>query len=304
MNTENYYETLGVEENATQEEIKKAYRKLAKEKHPDLGGDEEEFKKISDAYDTLGDEIKRKNYDAKDNNFFSDIPNFNDIFDMFNKTNKKRNSPITKIDIEIGVLDSYKSIKKIISYKRNKKCDPCQGSGGKTEICKVCNGEGIVWKQNTNGIFTQMIQFVCTSCAGKGKNIIDACFVCNGSGKKGEIKQVEIKLPHGVDNGHFVKMVGYGDFYDGHYGDLIIRVNLVSQNNFDKYQNHLIYNAFLNLKDIKKGFINIGHPDGNVTVKLPKKFDTSLPLIVESKGFKLDTIGDLIVNQFVKFDRD
>jgi molecular chaperone DnaJ len=303
MNTESYYEILGVNESANQDDIKKAYRKLAKEKHPDVGGNEDEFKKISDAYDTLGDENKRRNYDNRKNNPFSDVHGFDDIFNMFNQRRQKT-GPVTKVDLSVGVLESYKAIKKVVSYKRNKKCDPCQGSGGKTQICKTCNGEGVTWERAGNSMFVQMVQKICSSCSGYGKSIIEPCFVCNGSGTRGEIKQVEIKLPHGVDNGQFVKLSGMGDYFDGIYGDLIVRINLTSENNFDKYQNHLTYNAFLNLEDIKTGSITVSHPDGDISVKLPKKFDTSIPLRVKSKGFKYREVGDLIINQYVKFNRD
>ena len=97
---------------------------------------------------------------------------------------------------------------------------------------------------------------------------------------------------------------GMGDFYDGVYGDLIVRINLNAQDNFDKYENHLVYNAYMDLEQLKSGSILIPHPDGEINVKLPKKIDTSLPLRVKSKGFKFTTVGDLIINQYVKFNRD
>jgi DnaJ-class molecular chaperone len=95
-----------------------------------------------------------------------------------------------------------------------------------------------------------------------------------------------------------------GDYRNGVYGDLIVRLNVEPQDGFDKVENHLIYNAFLNMDDLKNGSLLVPHPDGELTLKLPKVVDTSRPLRVKSKGFKLDTVGDLMVNQYVKFERD
>lgn len=305
MNNENYYNILGVDENISNEELKKVYRKLAKEKHPDAGGNEEEFKKISEAYDVLGNEEKRSEYDRKRSNPFNGFGGMGDIFsNMFHQSRQRRNTPITKLDLNIGVLESFRGEKKQVSYKRQKKCDPCQGTGGKKETCQTCKGEGITWKEFGSGMFVQMVQTACGVCGGNGFKMIEPCFVCNGAGTRGEIKQVEIKLPHGVDNGQFVKLSGMGDFYDGVYGDLIVRINLNAQDNFDKYENHLVYNVYMDLEQLKSGSILIPHPDGEINVKLPKKIDTSLPLRVKSKGFKFSTVGDLIINQYVKFDRD
>jgi len=305
MNNENYYNILGVNENVSQDELKKVYRKLAKEKHPDAGGNEDEFKKISEAYDILGNEEKRSDYDRRRKNPFGGFGDMGDIFSsMFNQNKQRRSVPITKLDMNVGVLESYKGVKKQVSYQRKKMCDPCQGSGGKKQTCQTCKGEGVLWKEFGSGMFVQMVQTVCNVCNGFGEKIIEPCFVCNGTGNIGEIKQVEIKLPHGVDNGQFVKLTGMGDFADGTYGDLIVRVNLQPESNFDKYENHLVYNAFLNLDDIKNGNLNVPHPDGELNVKLPKKIDTSIPLRVKSKGFKYNTVGDLIINQYLRFDRD
>lgn len=305
MNADNYYESLGVPETATQDEIKKAYRKLAKENHPDAGGNEETFKKISVAYDTLGDEQKRQQYDQQRNNPFG---NFGDMFSsMFGQQrpqHQQRQNHTTTISVNIGVLDSYKSEKKALTYKRQIPCDPCNGTGGDKKICPTCNGSGTVIRQVGSGMFVQVVQMGCDSCRGTGKFIINPCFLCQGVGTKGEVKTVEIQLPHGIDNGQFVRLQSMGDYRNGVYGDLIVRLNVEPQDGFDKVENHLVYNAFLNMEDLKNGNLLVPHPDGDLNLKLPKMVDTSRPLRVKSKGFKLDTVGDLMVNQYVKFERD
>lgn len=305
MNADNYYESLGVPETATQDEIKKAYRKLAKENHPDAGGNEETFKKISVAYDTLGDEQKRQQYDQQRNNPFG---NFGDMFSsMFGQQrpqHQQRQNHTTTISVNIGVLDSYKSEKKALTYKRQIPCDPCNGTGGDKKICPTCNGSGTVIRQVGSGMFVQVVQMGCDSCRGTGKFIINPCFLCQGVGTKGEVKTVEIQLPHGIDNGQFVRLQSMGDYRNGVYGDLIVRLNVEPQDGFDKVENHLVYNAFLNMEDLKNGNLLVPHPDGDLNLKLPKMVDTSRPLRVKSKGFKLDTVGDLMVNQYVRFERD
>ena len=154
MNIDNFYDVLGVEENATQEDIKKKYRKLAKENHPDTGGNEELFKKISTAYDVLGDEDKRRQYDQQKRNPFGSSFNFNDIFG--NMSNRQqggaRHVHTSNITVNIGTIQSYKAGKHTLSYRRQAACDPCSGTGGDKKTCNVCGGAGITVKQFGNGI--------------------------------------------------------------------------------------------------------------------------------------------------------
>lgn len=306
MNNDNLYDVLGVKENATQEEIKKQYRKLAKENHPDAGGKEETFKKISQAYDVLGDESKRRQYDQRKNNPFGDDMGFNDMFNsMFNGGRpQQRAAHVTNITVHVGVLNSYKGGKQTLTYRRQTKCDPCNGTGGDRIHCKVCNGSGMIVKQFGTGMFVQVMQTACDSCAGRGFHFTNKCHVCNGNTSTTEIKTLDITLPHGVDGGQFLRLGGMGDFKNNMYGDLIVRIELKPENGFDKNGNNLIYDAFITMDDLKSGTITVPHPDGNISLKLPKEFDSSLPLRVKLKGFRLDTVGDLIVNQYVKYTRD
>lgn len=305
MNIENYYEVLEVQENATQDEIKVAYRKLAKKNHPDKGGNEDKFKKISVAYDILSDENKRKDYDLKRKNPFRNFDNSEDLFsDLFNRRKPNQSVHTTNITVNVGVLDSYMGNRHTLSYRRSIMCEPCNGTGGERKLCNVCNGSGVVIRQVGSGFFIQVIQTMCENCGGHGNKLITPCFLCNGIGSKPEIKNLDVSLPHGVDNGQFLRLKNMGDFKNGSYGDLVIRIELKPQNNFDKLGNHLVYNVYFNLHDLQSGNISVPHPDGELNIKLPKNIDTSKPLRVKSKGFRLETVGDLIVNQYVKYQRD
>ena len=306
MNIDNFYDVLGVEENATQDDIKKKYRKLAKENHPDIGGSEETFKKISTAYDVLGDEDKRKQYDQQRRNPFGGSFNFNDIFGNMNNRPQggARHVHTSNITVTIGTISSYKSKKHTLSYRRQAACDPCNGTGGDKKTCNMCNGSGITVKQFGNGSFFQLVQVACETCHGKGNILTNPCFLCSGSGTKTEMKTLDISLPHGIDNGQFLRLNGMGDFKNGVYGVLVVRVELKPEDGFSKVNNHLVYDAFITLDELKSGNLTIPHPDGELSIKLPKQVDTSKPLRIKSKGFKLDIVGDLIINQFVKFQRD
>lgn len=310
MNDETYYSVLGVSEDASQDEIKKAYRKLAKENHPDKGGDEEVFKKISVAYDAIGDENKRKEYDYQRNNPFGGMGghgmSFNDIFNsVFGRNmNTQPRAHTTNINVNIGTLESYLGIKKTITYKRKKGCETCNGTGGDKRHCHTCQGRGQIMQQMGSGMFIQMVATTCPTCQGRGELIINPCFVCHGTTVNDEIKNVDLKLPHGVDEGQFLRLQGLGDYRNGIYGDLIVRVKLEKENGFEKIGNNLVYDFYFDLDSLKNGTFDVPHPDGVLNLKLPKKIDTSKPLRVKGKGYKTDTIGDLIINQYLKYDRD
>jgi molecular chaperone DnaJ len=308
---ENYYEILGVQENTPMEEIKKNYRKLAMEHHPDKGGDEEKFKKISEAYDVLSDDNKRAQYDNHRKNPFGNMGGgfnpFEDLFNKFNNRNPTRQTvPDKIIDIEVGVLDSFNSAETEFVYERKQGCNSCNGSGGDKKKCTSCNGYGFKEGRIGNGFFTQVFRQTCESCAGFGFNFVSKCTKCNTSGTETKKEKVKIKLPHNVSDGQFLRMKGKGDYYSGIVGDLIIRVFVKPQNNFEKNNNDLIYNAYFNLDDLKQSHYEVPHPNGSLSVKLPSEFDTTKPLRIKSKGFKDDVnnvTGDLIINLHVKFIR-
>jgi molecular chaperone DnaJ len=310
MNDETYYSVLGVSEEATQDEIKKAYRKLAKENHPDKGGDEDTFKKISTAYDTIGDENKRKQYDLERKNPFAKMggkhgQSFQDLYNsMYGNQRQETRVHTTNLTIDLGVLESYLSPKKTITYKRKTSCDTCSGTGGDKKTCITCEGSGQIVRQMGNGMFIQMVVTTCPTCSGHGNINTNPCFVCHGSGTKDEMKNIEIKIPHGIDDGQFFKLQGFGDYRNGVFGDLLVRIKMQKQDNFEKFGNHLVYSVFFDLDDLKKDSFEIPHPDGNLTVKFPNQIDTSKPLRVKGKGFKMETIGDMMVNQYVKYYRD
>jgi DnaJ-class molecular chaperone len=302
---EDFYQILGVNENASQDEIKKAYRKLAVEHHPDKGGDENKFKKISEAYDTIGDENKRTQYNNQRRNPFANMGGggFNPFEDMFNQmhTQRKRAVPDKVIEVIIGALESYNGSDKTINYVRESKCGGCNGNGGERINCTTCNGEGFILQRIGTGLFVQVMRQTCGSCGGNGFTYKTTCGTCHGKTTIKTNETVSVKLPHGVDDGQFLRLQDKGDYKDGMYGNLVLRIKVREENNFDKSGDDLIYSAYFNLNELSKDTLDILHPQGNLSIKLPKTFDTSKPLRVKSKGYH--NRGDLFIKLFVKFDR-
>jgi len=294
MSQTNYYDVLGVKENSDQDTIKKAYRTLAKKHHPDKGGNDETFKKVSEAYDVLGDENKRQHYDNQRKNPFGDM------FNMFGGQQRRRGAPEKVIDVMVTTIESYLGSDKEILYKRKHMCGDCNGSGGERNHCNVCIGSGVVVQKMSNGMMVQMIQTVCNHCNGQGFIYIKTCNTCRGNCSVEKNENIKIKLPHGIDDGQFLRLQGKGDFHNGIYGNLVVRIKVIPENNFEKFGNDLIYNKFLNLDDIKKDSFILPHPNGELSVKFPPVFDSSVPLRVKSKGFNG---GELYIKLFVKFTR-
>ena len=301
---ENYYEVLGVAENATIDEIKKNYIKLALEYHPDKGGTEEQFRRISEAYEILGDENKRQSYDYQRKNPFGGGNSiYDEFFSSFNNRHRQQVVPDKIIDLEISVFDSYNSVEKTFIYQKNDKCDSCSGTGGEKTKCGTCNGSGVHMIRMGNGFFSQVIHQACNHCKGSGFLYKTICGTCQTKTTIPKKETLKIKIPHGVGDGQFFKMQGKGDYHNGVYGNLVVRVKIVNSGNFEKTYDDLIYNCYLDYKDLTNESIQIPHPDGNISIKLPEIFDTTKPLRVKGKGFKLEKNGDLIINLHVKFKR-
>ena len=285
---ENYYSVLGVNENSTQDEIKKTYRKKAIEFHPDKGGDEEMFKKISEAYDTLGDEQKRKAYDNERRNPFSQMGGdpFDIFQDMFNMQNRsQRRAPDKIVEVGVGAVDSYIGKEIELSFQRKGKCNPCNGQGGDRVTCGSCGGSGFVVQRVGNSFFSNIVKTPCNHCHGKGYSFKTSCHICNGEGTNIEFKTLKVNLPHGITDGQFIKAGQMGDFYEGVYGDTIFKIKIHEQDGFEKLNDDLIYNYELSVNDVNKDSLDIPHPNGVINIKLPNEIDTRKPLRIKGKGY-------------------
>ncbi len=306
---DNLYEILGVKEDASAADIKSAYRKLAVKYHPDKGGDEEMFKKISSAYEVLSDPQKRSQYDNRNNNPFGG-GSFEDMFSQMFGGNpfggnpfqqRRQQAPNKIVKLKVTPVESYLGVEKNVSFIKETHCQPCNGSGGDRQKCGRCNGTGFIIKQFGTGFMVQQIQTGCDFCGGRGSILTKQCNICGGKGTISQPGEIKIKLPNAVDNGQFLKLEKMGDFHNGVYGDLIIQVELESNDGFEKINNDLVYNLYLNLEQIQKPNFNIPHPSGELNVTAPKVVDTSKPLRLKGKGYNG---GDMYVKLHLKFEKN
>ncbi len=274
--SEDYYDILGVSKDASQEEIKKAYRKKAHKHHPDKGGDEEKFKKVNQAYQVLSDEKKRKQYDqfgkagAKgrggfggrgggfQGNFQGAEFNAEDLGDIFGEffggggfsgRSRKQKGGNIQIDMAITLEEAFTGVEKKKSLKKKNQCETCNGSGGNpdsgTETCSKCNGNGKV-RQEKRTILGNISQTVtCPDCNGSGKTYKKDCDDCNGQGWKEEIKKVKIKIPAGIKSGQTLKVSGEGQAAGPGTipGDLLVNINVKEHDKFKRDGDNLYYKA-------------------------------------------------------------
>jgi len=264
MNKKDFYNILGVSKTATQDEIKKAYRKIALKNHPDKNpGDkkaEEAFKNATEAYSVLGDPEKRKEYDnpktsANFNSGFDFSTDFggmnvDDILNSFGFGRKKATQTkivyqgsSRKIRLHVTLEEMYNGAEKTIKYKRKDKCDTCGGKGTtdetKTSKCPICGGTGKVFK--ANGFFQTMS--TCTHCGGSGYIYTNPCTKCGGNGIVETETSLDITIPKGSAQGTQLTVHGYGDAplkMNGKYGDFIIELMQEPHEKFDREGNDLI----------------------------------------------------------------
>ena len=263
-NKRDYYEVLGISRDASDSEIKKAYRKLAKKYHPDLCPNDKEaekkFKEVSEAYEVLGDSKKRAQYDqfghaGVDPNFGAGSGGYGaggfdvdlgDIFDsMFggsgfggfgssrrSNANGPKRGQDTFSSITISFLEACKGTSKEISITKMDKCDKCMGtgaaSGSKPTTCPTCGGVGQVQMQQRTPFGFMTSSRTCPKCGGKGTIITNPCSACNGTGQKSKTKKIKINIPGGIDDGQTLLVSGEGNAGSngGPYGNLNVAITV------------------------------------------------------------------------------
>ncbi len=302
-----YYKILEVEEKASADEIKKSYRSLSKKYHPDVNPNgTEQFKEIAEAYDVLSNPDKKANYDNSKSNPFQGTPYADMFSQMFGKGNnqfrqpRRKNAPDKVIKVQVSPVESYLGSNKELHYVKNNHCQTCNGSGGEQQMCGTCKGQGFEIKTYGTGFMVQQIRSACNTCGGKGYTLVHKCYGCGGQGVKSTANNIKITLPRGIDSGQFLKVENAGDFKNGEYGDLVIQVELVNKDGYEKMNDDLIYNLYLNLEETQQEKYVIPHPDGSLSMEAPRVFDSSRPLRLRGKGYNG---GDMYVKLNVRFER-
>ncbi len=327
----NYYETLGVDKNASQEDIKKAYRTLVKKYHPDLHpGDEkaaEKFKEINEAHEVLSDEKKRKNYDTfgdPNGNMggfggaggFSGFSGFEDIFgDIFggfggskrNAQTKTKGEDIT-LELSLSFLDAAKGCRREIVYNREEPCAKCNGTGAKNgsayKTCDKCGGTGQIQYTTGNGFFRQVSVRACDECRGTGKKILEQCPECKGKGYNRANTKVTLDIPAGADTGSYLRKVGFGSASKngGPAGDLIVVIKvepnkLLRRKNFDLYVEVPI--SFTTA--VLGGKVTIPLIDETLEYTIPEGTQSGKTFFIRGKGIKTARgTGDLYLQVVVE----
>ena len=324
MSKRDYYEVLGVSKTATQDELKKAYRKLARKYHPDLNKDNEEaaekFKECNEAYSVLSDDQKRAQYDqfghaAFENGGMGGGGGFGgaggfggfggsgmeDIFDMFfggqggrggsrAKTGPQRGADL-RFDLEITFEEAAFGLEKEINLYRDETCDHCHGEGAepgsKVESCPECNGTGYVrFTQNT--MFGQMVnERPCSRCKGEGKIISEPCKECRGKGTVKRNKKLKVKIPAGVDNGSRLRVSGEGEAgaKGGPNGDLYVYLYVKPHKFFERDGTTVLCEVPINIVQATLGAdIKVPTLDGQVTMKVPEGTQPGKVLRLKGKG--------------------
>lgn len=321
-----YYEVLGVDKSASDDEIKKAYRKMAKKYHPDLNPDNEEaeqnFKEVNEAYEVLSDSEKKARYDrfghaGVDPNFgggsgfgggFS-ASDFGDIGDIFSSifgggfgggfggsTNRDPKAPRRGSDIETRVVltfeEAARGCEKTISVPRIEPCDVCHGSGCKTgspETCKDCNGTGTVTTQQQTPFGTFASTKDCPKCKGRGTVIKDPCPRCKGLGMIRKTQSIKINVPAGVDNGQSFVVRGKGNYgpNNGPQGDIYVTVSIRPHDVFTREGYDVYCNVVVTYAQAVLGSeIYVPTLDGKVKYNMPAGTQPGTKFRLRERGIK------------------
>lgn len=306
MSKRDYYEVLGVSKTASEDEIKKAFRKAAVKYHPDKeGGDEAKFKEVNEAYEVLKDNLKRQRYDqfghagvggatgGGGSNPFEGFGGFGDqgvqfdfggglgdIFSQFfgGSAQTDRGSRRGR-DVETSVTLSFEEAvfgtEKNISLTLEDECEHCDGSGAEPghglKTCQDCQGAG----QRTrvmNSIFGQIQQAVtCQTCKGKGKIPEKNCSVCGGKGTKRQSRDISLKVPAGIDDGATIRLRGYGEAVQGgSKGDLYVHIRVKAHKKFTREGDIILSFEHISMADAALGTeIDVDTVDGKVRMRIP-----------------------------------
>jgi len=321
MDKKDYYEVLGVKKDASDEEIKRAFRKLAKQYHPDVNkepGADAKFKEIGEAYSVLSDPNKRSQYDqfghaafqggagagAGAGGFggfdFNDF-DFGDIFgDLFGGgfgfggrgrgKNRAQKGPDTLVQLQLEFMEAIKGCKKSIKIDLNDKCPKCDGAGGfKEKTCPTCGGRGrVVVQQNSLfGVF--QTETTCKDCGGAGKTYQEKCTECNGKGFIRQTKEIEIDVPAGVDTGNKLRISGKGEAGSngGPNGDIYIEFVVKEHPVFEREDKDIYIEVPLTIVEATLGCKKeIPTLDKNVILDIKPGTQNLTKLKLKGKGVK------------------
>ena len=324
-----FYEVLGVDKSASEDDLKKAYRKLVKANHPDLHpGDAEaeaRFKEINEAYEVLSDSDKRSRYDqfghaGVDPNFnpnaggfgggfgFDGFGDLGDIFESFfggggGRSTRSQNAPRRGENLRAAVDLTFEEAAfgctKEIPISRIEDCAECHGSGcaaGTTpEVCPVCGGSGQVRRQQRTAFGVMQTTVACDHCRGAGKIIHNPCPTCKGKGAVRRNKTVSVNIPAGIDDGQTISVRGQGHrgSNGGPAGDLLVTIRMMSHPQFEREDTSVLYRLNINIVQAALGAeVEVPTLDGKVKYTIPEGTQSGTVFRLRGKGIpRLNSTG-------------
>ena len=315
MNNTEYYDRLGVSKDASQDEIKRAYRKMSKKYHPDINkepGAEEKYKEVQEAYETLSDDQKRAAYDQYGpdgaNGFGGQggfggfdggagFGGFEDIFSSFfgGGTTRNPNAPRQGDDLQYRVNLSFEEAifgaEKEVHYNREATCKTCSGSGAKPGTspvtCGRCHGQGVINVDTQTPLGMMRRQVTCDVCHGTGQEIKEPCQTCHGTGHEKQSHKVSVKIPAGVETGQQIRLAGQGEagFNGGPYGDLFVIINVNPSDKFTRDGSTIYYTLNISFVQAALGdTVEVPTVHGNVEMTIPAGTQTGKTFRLKGKG--------------------
>ena len=315
MNNTEYYDRLGVSKDASQDEIKRAYRKMSKKYHPDINkepGAEEKYKEVQEAYETLSDDQKRAAYDqyGQDgaNGFGGQggfggfdggagFGGFEDIFSSFfgGGATRNPNAPRQGDDLQYRVNLSFEEAifgaEKEVHYNREATCKTCSGSGAKPGTspvtCGRCHGQGVINVDTQTPLGMMRRQVTCDVCHGTGQEIKEPCQTCHGTGHEKQSHKVSVKIPAGVETGQQIRLAGQGEagFNGGPYGDLFVIINVNPSDKFTRDGSTIYYTLNISFVQAALGdTVEVPTVHGNVEMTIPAGTQTGKTFRLKGKG--------------------
>ena len=315
MNNTEYYDRLGVSKDASQDEIKRAYRKMSKKYHPDINkepGAEEKYKEVQEAYETLSDDQKRAAYDQYGpdgaNGFGGQggfggfdggagFGGFEDIFSSFfgGGATRNPNAPRQGDDLQYRVNLSFEEAifgaEKEVHYNREATCKTCSGSGAKhgtsPVTCGRCHGQGVINVDTQTPLGMMRRQVTCDVCHGTGQEIKEPCQTCHGTGHEKQSHKVSVKIPAGVETGQQIRLAGQGEagFNGGPYGDLFVIINVNPSDKFTRDGSTIYYTLNISFVQAALGdTVEVPTVHGNVEMTIPAGTQTGKTFRLKGKG--------------------
>ena len=295
------YQTLGVDRSASQDEIKRAYRKLAREMHPDVNPDpkiQDKFKEVTAAYEVLSDPQKRSTYDRGGDSFSGGFGGFSDIMDAFfgggtprGPRPRMRQGQDALIRVEIELAEACFGVTKKLAVETAVICTKCGGdgceSGSSPRTCDICRGRGEVQQVTRSFIGQVMTSRPCATCQGYGTVIPNPCRECDGEGRVRSKRELEVKIPAGVDSGNRIQMSGQGEVGPGGgpAGDLYVEIEIGDHEYLVRDGDHLHLQLNIPMTSAALGSIQtVATLDGEISIEIKSGAQSGDVILTKGKG--------------------